>query len=280
MYTTCINNDPITKYQQLSTTMKCLPQNSSFFSKGSPSFANVTAMGWQDASTVACSACLPGLHATDFCWGWTGCPEMEPTDFGCFTKVSSFCIPDFPACVKFCGMGWNHQPANRRFEVPQFWFSLLWKVLYFLTKRHARHEPNVKRRPAQLASDIFWRFRTSGPTGFAYFWEAKYLDHVCGCIILPPVPWVSPTLLVETLHLAWRGWHLCGMWRRGLCTAYHSWHHRLCGHCNIVFSFWAECGVQNQGSQDVSPRFTAPTKGQPVLGCFDDFRLRGVAWNL
>ena len=38
---------------------KCLRFYCDWRKKRSPSFANVTAMGWQDASTVACSACLP-----------------------------------------------------------------------------------------------------------------------------------------------------------------------------------------------------------------------------
>ena len=60
------------KHQQVSTivTISYPTQKQQLFLKGSPSFANVTSMGWQDTSTVACSACLPGLHATDWGWGW------------------------------------------------------------------------------------------------------------------------------------------------------------------------------------------------------------------
>lgn len=127
-------------YHQWSTSInKCEDmisyptQKLQLFSKGSL----IPLMGWQDTSTVACSACLPGLHATDWGWGWTACPEMKPTGWLFHRSLFAFRIS---ILRENCGRGWNRQPTDGGFDVSQVGFSLLWDEFW-------------SGRPTQLASD-------------------------------------------------------------------------------------------------------------------------------
>ena len=89
------------------------------FSKGSL----IPLMGWQDTSTVACSACLPGLHATDWGWGWTACfPDFHPWELwtGLKPPTDGRLIWRFPIWI-FPALGWIFVRSSHS---TSFWLSL------------------------------------------------------------------------------------------------------------------------------------------------------------